>query len=368
MRQTLALFIDAYRELNARKMFWITLILSGVVVSTLLFIGVVENPQSTSSFDSQHLKVMFWEIPVPIPQSIDLEDLLKGVFVTLGISIWLTWAATILALISTAGIFPDFLSAGAIDLVLHKPISRLRIFLTKYAGGLLFVALQVTVFSTAAFVIVGLRAGSWEPAFFLAIPLVVAFFSFLFSVSVLIGTLTRSAITSLLVTMLFWVLLFALNITDEGLSMPRVTNEIYVEKLDEKLIELRNADDANSKIRVPVVEKQLEEATESRDLWRKWHGLVYGIKTALPKTGETKSLLKRQLIERADLPDIEEKRPDMPFINAKMIAVGVRTTDVVKRIEDLYLDRTVTWILGTSLIFEAFVLSIACWVFCRRDY
>ena len=67
MTQTLALFIDAYRELNARKMFWITLILSGVVVSTLLIIGVVDNPESTTSFDSQHIKVMFWETPIPLP-------------------------------------------------------------------------------------------------------------------------------------------------------------------------------------------------------------------------------------------------------------------------------------------------------------
>lgn len=368
MRQTLALFIDAYRELNARKMFWITMILSGLVVSTLLFIGVVENPESTSVFDSQHLKVMFWEIPFPIPQSMDLEDILKGVFVNLGITYWLTWAAAILALISTAGIFPDFLSAGAIDLVLHKPIGRLRIFLTKYAGGLLFVALQVSVFSTAAFAIVGFRTGSWEPSFFLAIPLVVAFFSFLFAVSVLIGTITRSAITSLLVTMLFWVLIFAFNTADNILAMPRVTNEIYVEKLDEKLIELRNATDANSKIRVPVVEKELTEAIESRDTWRKWHGFVVAFKTALPKTSETIDLLKRQLIERAQLPDIDEKQPQMPFTNTKMIAVGVRTTDVVRRIEDIYINRSVTWILGTSFIFEAFVLSLACWVFCRRDY
>ena len=31
MTQTMAIFLDAYRELNSRKLFWITLILSGVV-------------------------------------------------------------------------------------------------------------------------------------------------------------------------------------------------------------------------------------------------------------------------------------------------------------------------------------------------
>ena len=33
MTQTLALLVDAYRELNARKMFWISLIISGVVIA-----------------------------------------------------------------------------------------------------------------------------------------------------------------------------------------------------------------------------------------------------------------------------------------------------------------------------------------------
>ena len=369
MTQTLALFIDAYRELNARKMFWITLILSGLVVSVLLIIGVVDNPDATTAFNKQHIKIMFWETPIPLPPGMDLEDILKGTFVYMGIGVWLTWAAAILALISTAGIFPDFLSAGAIDLVLHKPIGRLRIFLTKYAGGLLFVALQVTVFSTAAFLIVGLRAGAWEPAFFLSIPLVVAFFSFLFCVSVLIGTLTRSAITSLLVTMLFWLMIFAFNVADVELSKPRVTNEIYVEKLEERLVELRTATDSNSKIRIPVVEKELVEATEARETWEKWHNLIVGIKTALPKTGETISLLERQLIERADLPDTNsDNKNNLPPITSKMAVVGVRSTDVIKRIEDIYLNRSVAWIIGTSLIFEAFILSIACWIFCRRDY
>ena len=32
MRQTLALLIDAYRDLNSRKLFWITLIISGFVI------------------------------------------------------------------------------------------------------------------------------------------------------------------------------------------------------------------------------------------------------------------------------------------------------------------------------------------------
>ena len=30
--------------------------------------------------------------------------------------------------------------------------------------------------------------------------------------------------------------------------------------------------------------------------------------------------------------------------------------------------RSVLWIVGTSLGFEAFILAICCWIFSRRDY
>jgi hypothetical protein len=42
MTQTLALLLDAYRELNARKMFWITLVLSGMCVIAFALFGVSE--------------------------------------------------------------------------------------------------------------------------------------------------------------------------------------------------------------------------------------------------------------------------------------------------------------------------------------
>jgi hypothetical protein len=31
-------------------------------------------------------------------------------------------------------------------------------------------------------------------------------------------------------------------------------------------------------------------------------------------------------------------------------------------------DRSLAWVLGTSLLFEAVVLALAGWLSCRRDY
>lgn len=40
MRQTWAILFDAYRELNAKKLFWITLALSGLVVVAFAMVSL----------------------------------------------------------------------------------------------------------------------------------------------------------------------------------------------------------------------------------------------------------------------------------------------------------------------------------------
>src|SRR4051812_10750859 len=132
--QTGAVFVDAYRELNARKMFWVVLVISGLVVIAFAGVGI----------DEKGLSIFGFSLPIPFNTTMmPRADFYKMIFDSAGVGFWLSWLATILALISTAGIFPDMLTGGSIDLYLSKPISRLRLFLTKYLSALLFVALQV---------------------------------------------------------------------------------------------------------------------------------------------------------------------------------------------------------------------------------
>ena len=99
MRQFNALLIDAYRQLCAVKLFWLTLGLSAIVVVMFSSIG----------FNNQGVSLLFgvWEI-----ESEQLRDgspwargLYIGIFSNFLVSIWLAWIATILALISTCSIF-----------------------------------------------------------------------------------------------------------------------------------------------------------------------------------------------------------------------------------------------------------------------
>lgn len=362
MTQIAAIFLDAYRELNARKMFWITLVISALVVGVLLMVGLNEKHE---------MSFLFWDLPFPMPPEFTLADLLKATYVSIGVNFWLTWAAAILALISTASIFPDFVSSGSIDLVLAKPIGRLKLFLLKYLSGLLFVALQVGAFSLAAFALIGIRAGVWEPGLFVAVPIVVVFFSYLFCICALIGIITRSTIAALLLTVLFWLLLFGANTADKVVSMPYTLNQVYVEKLHQR-IEMQRTRANPDQTAIAMLETKLANAEQTRSTWSRWYGLIVGMKSALPKTEDTIKLLERALTESANLPeggeDEQSQRAMMPFMTSDMYAAGVRAEVVYERMEQMYRGRSVAWVIGTSLIFEAVVLAIAGLIFYRRDY
>jgi hypothetical protein len=371
MTQTLAILVDAYRELNARKLFWLTLILSLVVVLAFGLVGVTPTG----------LKIIVWDLESEVLNSrfIKPDVFYKGLFTGFGIKFWLGWLASILALVSTASIFPDLIGSGSIDLVLSKPIGRLRLFLTKFLGGLLFVALQVTVFAVACFVVIGLRGGVWEPGLLLSIPIVLGFFSYLFSVMVLFGMITRSTIASLLLTLLVWFLIFGLHTAESAVMLGRIGADLRVESVQKDLARTQAAatqpvdDTASSQIRKQTAESRLKDLTTEiaaahagQSRWTTVHRILFGAKTIFPKTSETVELLERWLIDTADLPEPEERE-------SEPLTFGDRSGRVSgKKIHQQFLQeirsRSVYWVLGTSFLFEGVVVGLAAWIFCRRDY
>ncbi|MFN7021596.1 MAG: hypothetical protein ACK4WH_09750, partial [Phycisphaerales bacterium] len=182
-RQTLAILLDAYRELNSKRMFWIVLAISGLVVIAL---GLPSNNEKGIGIFG-----MTVDLPFLSTRAVSSAGFYKFLLFWIGNNLWLTWGATILALISTASMIPDLVTGGSIDLMLSKPIGRVRLFLTKYASGLLFVATQAAVFAVGAVLLVGIRAGSLDLKPLLAIPLVTLFYSYIYCICALVGLVTR---------------------------------------------------------------------------------------------------------------------------------------------------------------------------------
>jgi ABC-type transport system involved in multi-copper enzyme maturation permease subunit len=395
MTQTIALFVDAYRELSAKRLFWLVLVLSGLIVASFGALGI----------DSKGVTIAVWNIGdfggLVTSDTIPPDRFYKTLFSSFGVKFWLAWLATILALVSTAGIFPDFIAGGAIELTLSKPISRLRLFLTKYATGLLFVALQVGVFTLASFLVIGIRGKTWEPAMFLAIPIVVVFYSYLYSVCVLLGLVTRSTIASLLLTLLVWGFLFCLNLADATVIQGRELNAMRIEAIPRQIETMERSATAQLR-REEVTEKMsegmprdqaealaaemtfsvedmershpklrdareaLESAKEAEGKWQLAARAFRVGKTVFPKTDETTELLERVLNKDMAL-DVPEAQPGDDAPSWMKLSQADRQR-LAARIVESFRERSAWWVVGSSLGFEALVLAIGAWIFCRRDF
>jgi ABC-type transport system involved in multi-copper enzyme maturation permease subunit len=360
--QTIAIFVDAYRDLNARRLFWVTLILSGMVVAGFATLGV----------DARGLSIIALHLTPPDPSVI-----YNIIFQKVVIGFWLTWAATILALISTAGIFPDLISGGSIDLFLAKPIGRARLFLTKYLAGLLFVTLQVLVIAAGSYFVLGWRAHEWKPRLFLAVPIVVCFFSYLYGICVLLGVKTRSTIAALLLTILCWGFFATLDYTEPAVLTFRDAYELQApnQRDDANFAEAslhRAEKDPNMTAMVPVFRHNAETARSQADSdertlqWLRFaYRLIYGTKTVTPKTSDTIDYLDSTVF-RPDEIDPPERRDRERRMGAagRSPWLGQGAKQAVVEVQS----RSAGWIIGTSLAFEAVIVGAAMWIFCRRDY
>ncbi|MEM9416044.1 MAG: ABC transporter permease [Planctomycetota bacterium] len=377
MTQTLALLLDAYRELNAKKMFWITLILSALVMLGIAAAGIHE-----TGFSVLWFKFDLWDMGDMGAESMDeiRAAFYKEIFRYVGVTIWLTWAAIILAIVSTASMFPDLMSSGSIDTLLSKPISRLRLFLTKYLLGLGFVALQVLVFCIAGFFVIGFRAGDWEPRIFLAVPIVLMFFSYLYAISTLVGVYTRSTLAAIVATVIVWFGLFAINAADGEILEAQAENQVmldryrlgleYAQTLDAEPPEEGGRSEREQFLQMwgGDIDGEIDALERSVTTWENWRRRMMWVKTPLPKTGETRSLLRRALVPTEDLELPEYDPADGPDQAGFM---GIQTSEQATPIMMMRIQRDqrpAWWIVVTSLLFEFVVVGLAAWKFCRRDF
>ena len=98
MTPTIAIFVDAYRSINSQKLFWLGLVVSGLVVAAFACVGI--NPQG--------VKLLVWQIDSEWLNAKTTPPALfyKQVFVSVGIGFWLSWLAAIWPWSGPRGSFP----------------------------------------------------------------------------------------------------------------------------------------------------------------------------------------------------------------------------------------------------------------------
>jgi len=213
---------------------------------------------------------------------------------------------------------------------------------------------------------------------------VLLFFSYLYSVCVLLGTLTRSTIAALLLTMLAWVGFWLVDYVDRTVaSFPMMMKmqhdqmENQIRRLDRQ-IEAMEPEDASRK----ALESRRETLVTQRDAMISPASLetaqkvIWVVKSFVPKTRDTITLLDRVLFHDKELQqmskqgDNEEDVPPVETAPGPMTRRGPRVMNEEYQTAQIELDRrhSVWWIVGTSLMFEGAMVGLAAWIFCRRDY
>lgn len=337
MTQALTILLDSLRMLRASKMFWISLWISALVALSYASIGFTDTGISLG-FGLSHFKSPFLRRGTE-----EATQLYRLIFTDVIVRFWLGWFALVLALISTCSIFPHFLQQGSIDHALSKPISRTRLFLLKYLGGLTFVACQTLLFCVVAFFAIGARLDIWSGKVFWAVPVITFSFSLIFCVSALISLLTRSMIFSLLGSLLFWALTLVAQWSEDALY-----------KMSSVLPEMG--------LRIDFTSGGLSESDPSEnDGLQKTYDKVSTLVAILPKTRECTLLLKRLIV-------FEESSPTRVGLDLGSLLSGNSDPQMERLMEKHEQRHSISYLLFSSLAFELAVLAMTVTVFHRRDY
>ena len=389
LRQTGALFADALRRLRAAKLFWVALALSVIVAAACGYVGITPEGLDFPGFGT-------WENPVWNSTNLPAGEFYKIVFTSFGVGIWLAYAANLLAVISTASLVPALVDEGSVDLYVTRPLGRVRLFLTRYATGLLFVALQALCFSLTAMVVFGVRAGVFLPGLLWAVAFVTLFFSYLYCVSALIGLITGSGVTAILLTLLFWMFVWAADWTEFTTLLFR---EQAAQTVERNLAAADAAEAIDARMNGPdsgageaprgfaadnlaAARAQLAEARETYRTIDAVHRVTVAVKAPLPKTGETIGELNKVLSDATDLErfeaaeDREEAARAARRADRRELSEDERNEFVRQQASenagaeaaiDAYYGRPWWWTYATGLGFQAVLLGLCCWIFARRD-
>jgi ABC-type transport system involved in multi-copper enzyme maturation permease subunit len=223
---------DTFRQARASALFWLMLGASGVFILAALSVGVkgatpLRHPGELTEFMPRQagidpeqaaksgLDLVSGEMTLGfglyrVELGRDAEDAVRFLQLLLAGGVADT-AGILLALLWTAGFVPSFLEPSSASVLLAKPVPRWVLLAGKFTGVLAFVAFQASVFIGGTWVALGLRTGVWHPLYLLCLPVLLLHFSLFFSFSALVGVLTRSALLSMLVSLVFWFACWGVN-------------------------------------------------------------------------------------------------------------------------------------------------------------
>ena len=135
---------------------------------------------------------------VEMSNTISIEKLVLGF--ESGFSAVLYFLCTFLAIFATAHLVPRMQEKGTIDLYLSRPVSRVKLILSRYVAGLLLAGSNVFYLIGAIWLIVMWKTHVVHPRFFAAGAVILFVIATLMAFAFLIGVITSSTAVSIMST------------------------------------------------------------------------------------------------------------------------------------------------------------------------
>lgn len=323
----------------AHKLFWISLTISGLIGLIYLSIGLNESGYSIGfglfQQDSDYVN----------SNTPEGEWFYVELFRNYINRFWVGSGSILLALISTVSVFPEFTREGAVEVSLSKPVSRTKLFITKYIGCLLFVLIQMTIFSVLIFAALAFRLNYFNWSIFWVIPVITFAYSLIHCVQVLVGIISRSSMIALLVGICFWACIWGVQISEDlsykfGVAMP-------AEKIapDWTSGGFHKVDD-----------------TEEGSFFRSTYEALDKLMIPLPKVREVTISLNSLVKLRQSNSYLDHIDLNTSMENG---SIEVKQPRIEKRTRTRH---SLSYFYLTSAGFEVLILGLALWKFSRRDY
>jgi len=197
MRALYGLFLLTARELWAKK-----IVLGLFVVSSLVLVAITFALNLEVVEGSLEGLRLFGEQSSPDgpPQTSPQLSLTRVVVAVEAIVAGAAyWIGILLSLFASAGLFSDLQAPGRVELLLAKPICRLRVLFGHVLGVLAAIASLVVYLMGGTWLIMSLKSGVWNPRFLLSIVIVIGMFGVMYAAILLMSVWTRSTALSLIV-------------------------------------------------------------------------------------------------------------------------------------------------------------------------
>jgi ABC-type transport system involved in multi-copper enzyme maturation permease subunit len=123
----------------------------------------------------------------------------------------------IFGMFGVAGLIPSMIEKGMIDLFLSKPLTRAELLMARALGAVSGIAINLIYFFAGVWLIFGLKVGVWHWGFLSSTIYVVYAFVCFFSVVTIVGLITRSAGFSIMLSFIFTLISWGLEVRESGL-------------------------------------------------------------------------------------------------------------------------------------------------------